>query len=240
MVRMWLRLSLLGLIGAASMLLAPIEQLVPLEMAPLAVRLLAIIQPAILVIATAALGAWLAPKVALDAPAVRAWVEARPIGPVLSGQIPAALLGGLAAAGVLFGFWAIVRGEALSGLLSIEIPLVTKLLYGGIVEELLLRWGVMSLLVWVAWRLSGTTGTVPAWCYWLGAGLASLLFAVGHLPTLFLLVPSPPSWLVALVVISNAIPGLLFGWLYWRRGLEAAMLAHAFAHLFATAALSAF
>lgn len=32
---------------------------------------------------------------------------------------------------------------------------------------------------------------------------------------------------------------LLFGWLFWRRGLELPMMAHAFAHLFSCAALSA-
>jgi membrane protease YdiL (CAAX protease family) len=29
----------------------------------------------------------------------------------------------------------------------------------------------------------------------------------------------------------NAAFGLLFGWLYWRRGLESAMIAHAMTHL---------
>jgi hypothetical protein len=41
-----------------------------------------------------------------------------------------------------------------------------------------------------------------------------------------------------LIVAANALPGLLFGWLFWRRGLEAAMGAHALAHLFAWAALA--
>jgi membrane protease YdiL (CAAX protease family) len=35
------------------------------------------------------------------------------------------------------------------------------------------------------------------------------------------------------VVAANALPGLAFGWLYWRQGLEAAILAHALAHVFA-------
>jgi hypothetical protein len=36
--------------------------------------------------------------------------------------------------------------------------------------------------------------------------------------------------LIVGVLLGNFIPGLLFGWLFWRRGLEAAVLSHAFAH----------
>jgi membrane protease YdiL (CAAX protease family) len=50
--------------------------------------------------------------------------------------------------------------------------------------------------------------------------------------------PDPPRTLVAMVLVGNSLPGMLFGWLFWRRGLEAAMIAHALAHLFAVTALS--
>jgi hypothetical protein len=69
-------------------------------------------------------------------------------------------------------------------MLAFEIPLVSKLLYGGIVEELLLRWSLMSLLVWVAWRLAGRPAPVPGWVYGIGLVASALLFAVGHLPAL--------------------------------------------------------
>jgi membrane protease YdiL (CAAX protease family) len=239
MNKLAVRLILLGLIATSSMLLVPLEQLVPVEAEPLAVRLLAIIQPAVLVIAAAFLGAWAAPKVGLDAPAVRAWAERRPIWPVLRAQAPLAAAAGAITGLVLIGFWTVISRAGVSDDLSaLEMPLVTKLLYGGIVEELLLRWGVMSLLVWAAWRVTRAATPVRAWCYWVGALAAALLFAAGHLPALYLLLPGPPSWLVGLVLAANLLPGLLFGLLFWRRGLEAAMLAHALAHLFATAALS--
>lgn len=241
MNRFVVRLALLGLIATASMLLAPLERLVPVEAEPLAVRFLAILQPAILGLGAVFLGAWAAPKVGLDAPAVRAWAERRPIWPELQKQAPAATVTGLAVGLILFAYWSVVSRAELTGpLTALELPLLTKILYGGIVEELLLRWGVMSLLVWGAWRAARRPVSVPAWCYWAGVLVAAILFAAGHLPTLFLLMPEPPSWLVALVLVANAVPGIMFGWLYWRLGLEAAMLAHALAHLFSTAALSVF
>ena len=32
--------------------------------------------------------------------------------------------------------------------------------------------------------------------------------------------------MVARTVLLNAVAGVVFGWLYWKRGLEMAMLAH--------------
>jgi hypothetical protein len=65
-------------------------------------------------------------------------------------------------------------------------------------------------------------------------GAAALLFALGHLPMLFLVAPAAPAGIVAAVIVGNALPGLLFGMLFVRDGLEAAMIAHALAHLLAT------
>jgi membrane protease YdiL (CAAX protease family) len=32
--------------------------------------------------------------------------------------------------------------------------------------------------------------------------------------------------LLAFIFVGNGVPGLVFGWLYWRRGLYAAMITH--------------
>jgi hypothetical protein len=236
---MWWRLTLLGMIGAASLALVDFGQFGEAALDPALLRLVATLQPAVLVALCAALGLWAAPKVGLDAPAVRAWAERRPILPALYPQLAPAALGGLAIAVVLVAFWSVVRAQDFAApVLAFELPLATKLLYGGIVEELLLRWGVMSLFVWIAWRAAGGACPVPAWALWSGLVGSSLLFAAGHLPALYLLLPGPPCWFVGLALIANFIPGMLFGWLYWRRGLEAAMIAHALAHLLSTAALA--
>ncbi|HEY5721275.1 MAG TPA: CPBP family intramembrane glutamic endopeptidase [Allosphingosinicella sp.] len=237
---MWWRLSLLGLIGTASMLLAPLERVIPIEMPAMIVRLVSIIQPSVLVLVFVALGLWVGPRLGLDSPVVRAWAERRPILPALRPQLSPAMLGGGAVAAVLVLFWLGVNAMpgAADKLSILEIPLVTKLLYGGIVEELLLRWGLMSLFAWAAWRLARRPAAVPAWCIWSAIVAAAILFAAGHLPMLYLLMPDPPQTLVAMVLVGNSLPGMLFGWLFWRRGLEAAMIAHALAHLFAVTALS--
>ena len=135
---------------------------------------------------------------------------------------------------ILLGFAELLRVGGVAGQLArFETPLLTRLLYGGVTEELLTRWGLMSFFVWVAWRIARRPGAVPRWCYWAGALVAALLFAAGHVPLLTHLVPGASAWLIAAVMIGNTVPGLIFGWLFWRRGLESAIIAHGAAHVLA-------
>ena len=110
-----------------------------------------------------------------------------------------------------------------------DIPLATRLLYGGVTEELLTRWGMMSFFAWILWRSTGG-GQVRAFIMWAAIVIAAALFAAGHLPFLFTIAAQPRPALVLAVLTGNFIPGLIFGWLFWRRGLEAAILSHGFAH----------
>jgi len=96
--------------------------------------------------------------------------------------------------------------------------------YGGIGEEILCRLFLVSLLVWIAARLTGTTH--PGRRVYLRAiVIAAVLFGVGHLPALAMAgALTPPN--IALVVGLNALCGSVFGWLFWRYGIEHAMVAH--------------
>jgi membrane protease YdiL (CAAX protease family) len=115
-------------------------------------------------------------------------------------------------------------GDLLNGLL-------VGVFYGGILEELLLRWGFMSLLVWIGWRVvQRGQGTPRPWLVWTAIVLAALLFGIGHLPALAALV-EPTPLLIVRTVLLNALGGVIFGWLFWRRSLEVAMVAHAAFHV---------
>jgi Type II CAAX prenyl endopeptidase Rce1-like len=97
-------------------------------------------------------------------------------------------------------------------------------LYGGLDEEILLRLGLMTLLVWVGARLT-TARRPPDAVYWTGNVLAAILFGLGQLPATAALVPLTPL-VVARALALNGIAGIVFGWLYWRHGLLAAIVAH--------------
>lgn len=233
-MRTWQVLAVASAAGLASLLPVPIERLAAdAPLPPLALRALSLVQPAILTALALAVGAALAPRVGLGAPLIDAALAGRPVGLLLRRQLPTAVIGAAVVAAILLAYQqfvapALTEGSAAGArLAAFELPLVTRLLYGGIVEEVMTRWGLVSLFVWL---LARRRDPVPATAYWLAIALAAALFAAGHLPALFLAAGDPPLGLVAAVLAGNFVPGLVFGWLYWRRGIEAAIVAHAGAH----------
>ena len=95
--------------------------------------------------------------------------------------------------------------------------------YGGIAEELQLRLFLMTLLVWGLGMFGRRQPRIGA--YWLAIVVAAILFGAGHLPA------AAKLWGLSDIVLFrtialNAIAGVAFGWLYWKRGIEMAMLGH--------------
>ncbi|CAN5182959.1 CPBP family intramembrane metalloprotease [soil metagenome] len=235
-MRRWQIILLAGLIGVASLTLIPIEMLIARPIAPFTLRLLACIQPAILTALAVIAGEYCAKRVGLSAPLVDAWVAGRSGGAVIRRQIePTLAVGiGLGAILVLYAHWLaphIMAPTAHGGMAGFDLPILSKLLYGGVTEEILMRYGTLSLTAWLAWRLMRQAPDAKARAIWIGIVLSAFLFAAGHLPFLFLVTPHTPGWIVAAVMVSNAVPGIALGLLFWRRGLEAAVMAHMIAHL---------
>ena len=239
-MRRWHVLLAAGLFGVASLLLVPFETLVPKPMPPLTIRLLATINPAILTVLAVLLGEVTARHVGLRAPLVDAWVGSGSPRAVFYRQLPAAMIVGVIVAAILVIYGMTIGKQlvAIAGpqgpLASFELPLAPKLLYGGITEELLTRWALVSFFAWIGWRLAGRPERLPSGVAVVAVLAAALLFGAGHLPALFLVAPHVTTAVVVAVLAANALPGILFGLLYVRNGLEAAMMAHAAAHLMAT------
>ncbi|HEY9664945.1 MAG TPA: CPBP family intramembrane glutamate endopeptidase, partial [Allocoleopsis sp.] len=62
------------------------------------------------------------------------------------------------------------------------LNLLTAMSYGGITEEILMRWGLMSLLVWIAWKGLKQGVTLPSQgIYQSAIVLAALVFGLLHL-----------------------------------------------------------
>ncbi|TDK33512.1 CPBP family intramembrane glutamic endopeptidase [Luteimonas terrae] len=101
--------------------------------------------------------------------------------------------------------------------------------YGGIVEEVQLRLFLMTLVAWAAtWltrRRAGFDGTLSPRIAWLAILVAALLFGVGHLPAA-VMVWGLDAGVVFRTLLLNGIGGVVFGWLFWKRGFEMAVLAH--------------
>ena len=96
------------------------------------------------------LGAHVSGRVGLRAPTFEAMAKGSGLGAALVPQLLPGIAGGILAAAVPWYF------TSHGFILEIHRPtiLAVAVLYGGITEEIMMRWGLMTLLVWVFWRLS--------------------------------------------------------------------------------------
>lgn len=150
--------------------------------------------------------------------------------------IKLAIILGLIAGVVLRGFDYLFQPLLPDSILELIKPyngleFMTALLYGGIVEELLVRFGFMSLLVFILWKLFDRKSAKPSnWVFIVVIFVSALLFALGHYGA-----TANATEMTAFIwfrmILLNGFAGLFFGWIYWRHNLELAMLSHMFAHI---------
>ena len=247
-VRLFWILLISGLLGVVSFSLVDLSALMALMPAPPpgsefpeitpAFKVLALIQPTILVLAAVVIGIVLSPRVGLRAPAAEALASGVNVLPPLRAQLVPGLLGGLVGAFAIVLTSAItkpfLREETLDRIHSFMalMPFPTRLLYGGVTEELLIRWGLMTFLVWAIWRLLQRGVNKPTSGHFVAAILISaFLFGIGHLPIAMLVLKEITLAVLLFVILANSAFGIVAGFLYWKRGLEAAIIAHMLCHV---------
>lgn len=226
--------GILGGLSALAVLPYALALNPPPEEVPLALLVTAqSIQSAILLFLGSWIGLRLGQPLALDSPWARSWVYGTTLAPIDRKQISIALALGAGAGLVIVALDKLAFAPFMPPLKNPELEHGAELwkgilasLYGAIGEELLLRLFIMTLITWLLWRLTAhKRHPAPSWIYWAAIVLSGILFGLGHLPTTAAL------WELTFTVISrgivlNLIGGLAFGWLFWRWGLEYAMLSH--------------
>lgn len=107
--------------------------------------------------------------------------------------------------------------------------------YGAVIEEVMLRLFMMSLITFVLHKLFDRKHKTPrAWVLIAANVISAALFAAGHLPTTFVLLGNSPVILLRCFLLNGGI-GLFFGWLYRKYGLRYAMIAHGGCHVISKA-----
>ena len=194
-----------------------------------------IVQNLVLVAVAAGVGTLLVPRVGLSAPVFEAVSSSEPIPSDLSSMIlPTMALSALLVIPFLLVYYGFIRPklgkESVKVVeeIRIQLGLAGRLLYGGIVEEILTRWGLMTLLVWLGTLVVGTPSS-PV--FWAAIVISGLLFGLGHLPGLQAAGAQRTPLLVASVLGTNLWVSLGFGWLFWQYGLIAAVASHMLFHL---------
>lgn len=109
--------------------------------------------------------------------------------------------------------------------------MIASVVYGGVIEEVMLRLFMMTLVAFILHKIFGKGTDVPGVNILVVANVVSaLLFAAGHLPTTAILFGLTPLIVFRCFLLNGGI-GLMFGWLYHRFGLRYSMIAHAGCHL---------
>jgi membrane protease YdiL (CAAX protease family) len=103
---------------------------------------------------------------------------------------------------------------------------------GGVTEEVQLRLFFLSFVALgirtvggFARRQREAALTLTPATFWAANLVAAVAFGLGHLPITARLIPLTPV-VVTRAIVLNGIPGVIAGWLFWRRGIEMAMVCH--------------
>lgn len=191
-----------------------------------------LIQALVMYVIIIFIGLYLAKKVGLGLPILEGWLEGREVKSYLKSilgiSIGLGILVGILIIGLdyLFSFAGVpinvtqasVNPPAWMGFLSS--------FYGGINEEILLRLFLMTLIAWIIFKIKKTQEGKPTKIgMWLAIVLAAVMFGVGHLPIVTAMTTLTPI-VITRTIVLNAVGGIVFGWLYWRKGLESGMISH--------------
>lgn len=134
-------------------------------------------------------------------------------------------------AGVLIVLLCIPFNKIVPEFQNLEVSIATwkallASLYGGIAEEVLLRLFLVSLFVWITFKIKkDKNGRPTVWGIWLSIILAAVFFGLGHLPATAQITKLTGVVIIRAIVL-NGVAGIIFGWLYWKKGLESAIIAH--------------
>lgn len=114
---------------------------------------------------------------------------------------------------------------------NFSIPNVKQILsnifYSGIGQEILLRWGIMTTIIYV---LSSRGRDLNQWVYIIGIVFTAILYGFAQYNSIASLTDF--SFILVLrILLLNGLDGILFGWLYYKLHFEAAVLSHVLVNL---------
>jgi len=190
-----------------------------------------IIQSTIWILLAVGIGLLVSRKTGLGAPILEAYLNGKSVRTELRSRIlPSVSLGvlGASAAKILDVWFFIPRMPGFSSVISETSGWKGFLasFYGGITEEILSRLLFLTLLAWVLSWFSHTKDEQPTkTAMWIAILGSAVIFGLGHLPAT--LMTNPFSLMIlARAILLNGILAAIFGYLYWKRGLEYSIMAH--------------
>lgn len=105
--------------------------------------------------------------------------------------------------------------------------ILSRVFYGGILEEVMFRWGLLSLFIWLS-QLMNISDRVSIF---FAISISSILFAIVHLPSIKLVASQPKPPMYVYTIVGNTWVGFFAGVAFIQGGLLAAIFVHMLFHL---------
>ena len=102
------------------------------------------------------------------------------------------------------------------------------ILYGGVVEEILVRWGLMNLVMFFALLFFRQNSNLVVWSSIIFSGV---MFGIGQIPAYIAAGCVSSRRFIYSILLLSLWQSLVFGFLFWQYGLISSMLAHMLFHL---------
>jgi CAAX prenyl protease-like protein len=191
--------------------------------APKIAQLSALTKALLLSLLACAGGAFAAPRTGLSAPFIESILHFdNPHAALWSQLWPALINSFYVLLGLMLLQLAFVRHH-ISAARYYSVPLSTKILLEGVVEEFIYRWGLMSVIARI---LQVEFLDDPNTAMLLAILLAAVGSSLSHISDLSRLNFDRISMALLAVMLINFWAALCYGWLFWKYGLTAAILCH--------------
>lgn len=186
------------------------------------------IQSVILFSVAIILGLFFSKKVGFTLPLIETLIEKGNYKIILKNILGKSTIIGIVVAVVIYilDFLFTAQGAGITthqGLAPIWQTLLASF-YGGITEEILMRLFLMTLFIWLGMKIFKQKA--PSMIgIWIPIVLAAIIFGLGHLP-ITASITEINTLVIVRAIVLNGVGGIVFGWLFWKKGLESAMIAH--------------
>ena len=118
---------------------------------------------------------------------------------------------------------------------GISLPyFICSLTYGGVIEEILLRWffmGLIALILVMIFARKKDKNEIPVWIFITANVIAAIVFSVGHLPATQMFFGRITGLILFRCFLLNGAFALFFGRWFRKYGIQYAMLGHFGIHL---------
>ncbi|OCL25503.1 hypothetical protein U472_14265 [Orenia metallireducens] len=182
-----------------------------------------------------AIGVLLHPIIKSNAPVFIAIIKKENLWQVLKIELFYASLFGIIGAIVFIYFYYIflrlkVNKESIATMEDLRMKryLSGRIIYDGMIAEIIMRWGLLSLIIWL---FNIYLGSINNYIRLIAIAILGVMSGLVRLLIYFRKGCEITKAFIGLVFFSNIIASLIFGVLFWWRGLMAAMIAHMFFNL---------